>query len=262
MVSAMRKLVLFDEATVKAGDTFTRSRAKGYKSLHINEDVGVLDNIEVVTGDDEEPGLTIQRTGVNEGLPDAYVIICKEFGLAGIDEGFTSKVSVVFLDKGYMMVTLYEGACVLYLDNELLMPSIGDVETPNVTEGSILWVNQDFLLSYTKYLEPVKKNLLHDFELMLQLKGGISNGMSSSSVKFISSEDKDISLGHALAFERKLNAVKDMKALHDAGIDFSSSGVPAGKEAAVTNEGVSSGGLVFDGDDEDDEEDAFEDDDY
>ena len=219
----------------------TRSRALGCTALDLT-DIEVGQAVDFKTN-----GSTIElhSTDSDESENPAYTILCKEFGVFGGNKNFSSKVSILHCDNGWMLVTLWEGAIIIKLDGKLMMPSTGVDTTPNVTESDILWVNCEKVQGYAKYLNH-KAPFVYDFEFMYIIKGFISSGMKSFSMKHVDDEDIDISAGQFLMAMQKKEQEKQAK--------------EAKRLCKSFNFGTNQS-LEFEDEDEDDEEDDDEDDD-
>lgn len=234
----MKKVFIADEGFERE---FSRNRAKGHKRLVIEDGVTIAEPIEMKTvGTD----LVISPKEDSEDN-ECYTMLCKEFGLVGGVAGFRNKISVIFLDEGWMLVTLLHGALVMNLDGELRMPIVGeDFSVPKVVTEDILWVNAEHLLEYSKYLG-VKGMFMYDFEFVLEVGGDYINKMTSFYFRELTEETIDISLGYVAMYEqqeqRKAEA-KDAKKLANA----------------LLNTGTDS---AYDFDDEDEYEDDDDDDD-
>lgn len=202
----MKKLFIADEGFERL---FERKRAKGHKRLVIADDVSVMSPVKFTTKDTD---LVIEKDeNVDENEQEVYTMLCKEFGCVGLTTDFRSKISVIFLDDGWMLVTLLHGALVMNLENQLLMPTVGDdFKTPAVVPEDICWVNEDNLLEYGKYLD-VKGQFMFDVEFTFLVGGDKINNMRSFSIKPITDEDIDLSLGYIAAYEQKMQAKESMR---------------------------------------------------
>lgn len=176
----------------------SRERALGYKRVVIDDDVGVAAPFQFVTRDRD---LAIELAE-EDGEQAVYTMLCKEFGLVGGNKGFTNKISVIFCDNGWMLVTLYNGALVMNLDDRLLMPAVGVDKTPKVVQNDILWVDAEKLLAYGKYLDNVGL-FMYDHEFFLELSGDNNNGMGSFKFRNLADETIDISLGYIAVYEQQ-----------------------------------------------------------
>lgn len=228
----MQKLFVADDDFVKE---FGRSRAKGHKRLIIDENVEVAGNpVELMTNGTD---LVVKPAENAEGA-EVYTILCKEFGLVGGALGFRNKVSVIFLDEGWMLVTLLHGALVLNLQDQLMMPMAGDdFAQPKVVKDDICWVNADNLLEYGKYLGE-KGKFIFDFEWLFTLGGDYINGLRSFYLHEETEETLDISLGYYAQYEQQVLRRAEAK-----------------KASKLANNLLTGGSSSFDFDDEEDEDD-------
>lgn len=200
----MKKLFISDEGFERV---FDRSRAKGHTRLLIKDDVEVMSPVEFVT---QGTDLVMKKTDDSDEQ-EVYTMLCKEFGCVGLTTDFRSKISVIFLDDGWMLVTLLHGALVMNLENQLLMPTVGDdFKTPAVVPDDVCWVNANDLLEYGKYFG-VKGQFMFDVEFTFLVGGDKINNMRNFSIRAISDEDVDLSLGYIAAYEQKMKAKEDMR---------------------------------------------------
>ena len=223
---------------------FSRKRAMGHKCIMLDKEVVSCGNIQVVT---EGTNLVVKPTEKVEGDIEAYTFMCKEFGL--VDYDAETKISVVFCDNGWMMVTLLAGSLIMYIDGQLLMPAVGEPSTKTVVKDDIYWVNEEQLLGYGKYMSEFKERYMYDYEYVFKLSGHIINGMSSFKLFLQPDEDIDLSLGYIARLEQEKkarNEAKQAKALEKQFATFTP------QDNAVE----------FDLEDMDDEEEEEDEDDY
>lgn len=188
--------------------SISRSRAKGYKNLIIADDVEHTSYIDI-----ETDGNNLVMKAVEDDENDSeevYVMLVKEFGLFGLSSDLESKISVIFLDNGYMLVTLYKGAIITYLNGELCVPNVEQDKFPNFAMDDIFWINQEYLLSWGNYMDE-KGNFLYDFEFHYTMRGEVKNGLSNFAMRHLRDEDIDISLGYFGAYLQALEKKKDAK---------------------------------------------------
>lgn len=211
-----------------------RTMAHGYKSVVIAEDVNIGVPFEFQTVDNEASAdLAAVAVEPVENAGECYTILCREFGLVNGSKGDRSKVSVIFCDNGWMLVTLYHGCLVMNLGDQLLMPMVGDdVQQPQVVNDQILWVNADKLLGYKAYIGD-RGYFMYDYEFMLVLGGDNLRGMGNFMFKHLEDEDIDISYGYIAQHEQ--NKVKRAQAWETKRM-----------MAAVFGGGSSSGPMEFD----------------
>ena len=175
----------------------TRSRANGYKQLVIDNKVEVPCMVEVVSEDldTDSPKLVVKPLHTTDKEPDKYVFLCKSFGMVGFSASFENKVSVIFCDNDYMLVTLHKGMLVLQEDTDTLKVFVVGVKNvPMLEKDNILWKNSKSLMSYIRYMG-MKAGFPFDFEFMFELEGGVSASMENFSIRHKEQEDKDISMG-------------------------------------------------------------------
>lgn len=190
----MQKIFVANEGFEKE---FSRSRAHGHKRLVIGSDVETFKPITMKTDGTD----LVMEQAEDNGEGEIYTILCKSFGLVGMDEKCFARVSVILCDNGWMLVTLHEGALIIDIGGKLMMPSVDMDNLPKVATEDILWVDADKFLSYSKYLE-VKGSFMYDVEFMFQIAGHVVNGMSHFSFKPYRDMDIDISLGHIAQYEQ------------------------------------------------------------
>lgn len=190
---------------------FSRSRAKGYKNLVIDDDVISMGGFDFQTD-----GTTLRMVADNtevDAEDEIYTILTKEFGLVGGATHFKNDLSVIFLDNGWMLVTIRKGSIVVRIDGDMFLPSIGVTETPTVISDDIAWVNADYLLSYSNTInEPSKSLFMYDYEIFLSLGGHRVGGMWNSELKFYLDQFIDLSLGYIAQYEHRVKTREEAKA--------------------------------------------------
>lgn len=178
-----------------------RDRAKGYKRVVIDEELELASPFKFET---QGTDLVAVPTEPVEGEGEVFTFLCREFGLAAGDKGLRTKVSVIFCDTGWMLVTLHHGSMIMNIDGQLMMPQVGDdLETFKVVPDNVLWVDADKLLGFGKYLE-TKGQFMYDFEFMLELGGDNTKGMGQFFFRCLHEETTDISLGYVAQYEQNL----------------------------------------------------------
>lgn len=221
---------------------FTRKHARGYKKIVLADDVNMPCALDFQS-DIENGILNITKLDCTADEPDAYTILCKEFGLIGENIKFSSDISVIFCDDGWMLVTLHTGGLVLNLEDRLLFASLHITDAPVFDEDRILWVNADMLKEYSKYWGN-KSSFVYDFEMYFSVSGGNVRGCRSFRVKHVDEADIDLSLGVYAQYCKQLEAKEQLAS--------------ARKMLSFLNNGTSS--LEFE--DSEEEEDGYEDDEY
>lgn len=187
--------------------TLPRSKAHGYKSLKLCDSLGMAKEVDYNTSGEvlEVIGKPIEES--KEKLE--YVFLCKEFGLFGYKGGKSNpfaKISVIFCDDGWMLVTLRGGTLVINYDDQLLQPIVEDDNLsdtlPSIKEDEVYWVNQDTLLSHKKFFGTDFECVhIMDFEYVFTLSGGISKGLSSFRLAKHPDEYVDLSQGYIAMLE-------------------------------------------------------------
>lgn len=223
---------------------FERKTAKGYKKIILDETVNMPCSLSFESNV-EDGILTVKGSACESNEPDAYTVLCKEFGLVGDNIKFSSDVSIIFLSDGWMLVTLYKGGFVLNLEDRLLFASLHITDAPYIEEDRILWVNADMLRGYAKYWGD-KGSFVQDFEFAFEISGGAVKGCRSLKVRHIEESDIDMSLGTFAQWQQQTEAKERAK--------------EAKKKLSFLGVGSASTGLEFESNGEDEYED--EDSDY
>ena len=127
----------------------TRTRAKGYKSLIIDEDVEIAKPVSTTTFVDEA-GVSHLRVSKLDGQADdaqvEYMFLVKEIGAVPTEAGAT-ELEIIFLDAGWMLVTLKKGAIAVKIGNSVTIPNLNYNISNKVTVDTIKWVNLEDLIS-------------------------------------------------------------------------------------------------------------------
>ena len=189
-------------------DSVTREKAKGYKALSVDAETN--DTVKIRTKDNDT--LEIYKVEEEESDEFSYLILCNEFGLLGLDKDFKSKIDVMFLDDGYMLIELKKGHCVCLNDDGMQMFSTEEI-VPQIKEhmnGStnILWVDESYLLSYLTN-ENITEKYLFVFDVIFSLELGgtvvIKDSYSKGTEQFEINVDEDntidISLGYIAKYK-------------------------------------------------------------
>ena len=189
-------------------DSVTREKAKGYKALSV--DAKMNDTVKIRTKDNDT--LEIYKVEEEESDEFSYLILCNEFGLLGLDKDFKSKIDVMFLDDGYMLIELKKGHCVCLNDDGMQMFSTEEI-VPQIKEhmnGStnILWIDESYLLSYLTN-ENITEKYLFVFDVIFSLELGgtvvIKDSYSKGTEQFEINVDEDntidISLGYIAKYK-------------------------------------------------------------
>ena len=189
-------------------DSVTREKAKGYKALSVDAETN--DTVKIRTKDNDT--LEIYKVEEEESDEFSYLILCNEFGLLGLDKDFKSKIDVMFLDDGYMLIELKKGHCVCMNDDGMQMFSTEEV-VPQIKEhmnGStnILWIDESYLLSYLTN-ENITEKYLFVFDVIFSLELGgtvvIKDSYSKGTEQFEINVDEDntidISLGYIAKYK-------------------------------------------------------------
>lgn len=189
-------------------DSVTREKAKGYKALSVDAETN--DTVKIRTKDNDT--LEIYKVEEEESDEFSYLILCNEFGLLGLDKDFKSKIDVMFLDDGYMLIELKKGHCVCLNDDGMQMFSTEEI-VPQIKEhmnGStnILWIDESYLLSYLTN-ENITEKYLFVFDVIFSLELGgtvvIKDSYSKGTEQFDINVDEDntidISLGYIAKYK-------------------------------------------------------------
>ena len=189
-------------------DSVTREKAKGYKALSVDAETN--DTVKIRTKDNDT--LEIYKVEEEESDEFSYLILCNEFGLLGLDKDFKSKIDVMFLDDGYMLIELKKGHCVCLNDDGMQMFSTEEI-VPQIKEhmnGStnILWIDESYLLSYLTN-ENITEKYLFVFDVIFSLvlggtvviKDSYSKGTEQFEINVDEDNTIDISLGYIAKYK-------------------------------------------------------------
>lgn len=195
----MNKLFIADKDFSRE---ISRKRAKGYSRVVVDSALEIASPFEFKTDGTDLVAMPVEY---EEGAEDCYTILCKEFGLIGFkNSGYMSKVSVIFCDNGQMLVTLKNGGIIVNLDDQLLMPMVGDsMKSGEVIRDNIFWVDAQQLLGYSKYMKGNRGHFMYDYEFSFEVGGDNNNGMSEFKLKTHEDEDIDISQGYIALWEQQ-----------------------------------------------------------
>lgn len=203
----MQTLLIADKGCVRE---LNRSKSHGLKKIVLGDGV---EGHEAVNFRSDGSSLFLERTDYNEGEEENYMILCKEFGLISAGEDGRAKVSVMFCDEDYMLVTLYSGAIVVNVNGSPIMPMLGIDENnvPNVVLDNVYWVSASHLMSYSRYMG-MKGSCIYDLEFMFSLAG---EAFPSPTFKFkhLGEEDIDISGGYIAQLEQKQALKEQMRSV-------------------------------------------------
>lgn len=227
----------------------SRNRAKGHKNFIVEDDVKVFDSIEFKTDGDN---LVMKKSDVEAGDDPMYTILCQEFGLVcNGTKMFDNEISVIFLDEGWMLVTLIKGAIVIKIDGKLMMPSRGVDKIPSVIEENICWEDETHLLSFSRHWKGARSSFPYDYELNFVIGGNVTGGCSNMHIKPLGDRDIDISLGYIAQWEKEQALKEEARSTKKLAKLFTPT-------PAVSSQ------MEFDDDDDDyeDEEELDEDDDW
>lgn len=189
-------------------DSVTREKAKGYKALSVDAETN--DTVKIRTKDNDT--LEIYKVEEEESDEFSYLILCNEFGLLGLDKDFKSKIDVMFLDDGYMLIELKKGHCVCLNDDGMQMFSTEEI-VPQIKEhmnGStnILWIDESYLLSYLTN-ENITEKYLFVFDVIFSLELGgtvvIKDSYSKGTEQFEINVDEDNTIDISLGYIAKYN---------------------------------------------------------
>lgn len=178
----------------------TRSLSHGYRKAVIDESLTIGSVIETVT---DENTLVYRKTdGEFELGKDKLTFVCKTFG---VTKDTPAKVSIVFCDNKDMIVTLHEGAIICMVNDKMVQPSVGNIQTTSPVASEVLWLDQDTFLSMKNYFgDEYHNKYWQDFEYFFTVQGGIDKvGCESFKLKKHNDEYVDLSLGYVATMKEQ-----------------------------------------------------------
>lgn len=183
--------------------TLERSKSHGYKKIVFDESLGIASILKPSTDGDT---LIFSDGGrAAEGDTQQYTFICKEFGLYGVN--VPVKVSIMFCDDGWMVVTLLDGTFLIEYEGQILQPSVNTDDFPTVHTDRILWVNADSILSMKQHFgTEIHERCYQDFEFIFRMTGGMEGTLSRFGWSGFREEYVDLSLGYTAELERMREA--------------------------------------------------------
>ena len=185
----------------------TRSRSKGYKSLIIDENVEIAKPVNTTTFTDES-GVSHLRISKAEGSVNdkdvEYMFLVKEIGAVPTEERVTD-LEIIFLDAGWMLITLKKGAIAVKLENSVTIPSLNYNLSNKVTADTIKWVNEEDLvsvaISHNKIDLDAAGNFTYDFIYNMCIRSNPTP--LSVGVTYTFFDKIDISLGAFALYKQK-----------------------------------------------------------
>lgn len=195
----------------------TRKRAKGYKSLVVDDAVEVAKPIKTSTFTDENGVSHLKITKSDEPINEnqmEYMFLVKEIG-AVPTEAKATELEIIFLDNGWMLVTLKKGAIAVKLNDNVTIPTLNYTLSNKITVDTIKWLNlEDFVstsMSYNKYNKiDVDGIFVYDYIYNMCVRSTlpVSNGVTYTYYSI-----NDISLGTIALYQQN-------KAAKERGIAF------------------------------------------
>ena len=178
---------------------YSRGYARGLKTFELGEGIVSGSNVEFNIQD----GKLIATKSEDTSNAGDIAFIGRRFGLVGKEIGFTSKVDVLLLGDGLMLVTLIQGALVLDLDGKLSPVAVGSIPANlAVVENNIDWVTREHILQYIGYFDS-QREYPYEFEFVFEFSGHADQGRT---IRHIAEEDADISMGYIQEHQRELAA--------------------------------------------------------
>lgn len=128
---------------------FTRKRAKGYKSLVVDDNVEIAKPVVATTYEDEAGVSHLKITKSDEPVDEKqmeYMFLVREIG-AVPTEAKATELEIIFLDNGWMLVTLKKGAAAIKLNDTVTIPTLNYNLSNKVVVSTIKWLNTEDLIS-------------------------------------------------------------------------------------------------------------------
>lgn len=205
----------------------TRSRAKGYKSLIIDDDVEVAKPVSTTTFTDESGVSHLRISKSEEPVNEKeleYMFLVKEIGAIDTDKGVT-EIEVILLDAGWMLITLKKGAFAVKFEDNITIPSLNYNLSNKVAIDTIKWVNAEDFISLTAYHNKATLDdsgiFTYDFIYNMNIRSNPTPVSVGVTYTFL--DKLDISLGafalykqNAQAKERGIAVKKQMQATFQA----------------------------------------------
>lgn len=195
----------------------TRKRAKGYKSLVIDDNVEVAKPVKTSTFTDENGVSHLKITKSDEPVNEnqmEYMFLVKEIG-AVPTEAKATELEIIFLDNGWMLVTLKKGAIAVKLNENVTIPTLNYNLSNKITVDTIKWLNlEDFIsttISYNKYNNlDAEGTFVYDYIYNMCVKSTLP---ASNGVTYTYYSTNDISLGAIALYQQN-------KAARERGVAF------------------------------------------
>ena len=230
---------IFVNCTEEFPKSISRDRAKGYTNLNIL--AGDFDLVEVKSNEESLDIVTVEG---EKTIDMPIMLLCKDFGLVEPVKNALSEISVIFLDKGYMLVTLFKGALFAVINGEKMLLNI-NMDTP-MKNVEAYWVDSDKIMSLSKDWGEEKSLYPYDYEFFFDVAGR----KDFMRIK-LSSETIDISRGYIAQYIATKKEQEEKRQIKKSATN-------------IMNDFLNRKNVAFefdDDDDEDDEEEWYEDDD-
>lgn len=188
---------------------FTRSRAKGYKKLILDEGVTSVTPVDFLFKEDGIHAVKLDKEEDMDAPDTEYTFIVDKFGVYG---DVTSDVEVLLCDE-YMVVTLHSGAIMVKLNGEFMLATknIGDKILPDVSPDKIYWVKPSTVRGFSEAWLDELKPMVDDFLVHFSIRhsGDTSrNGTYTNGINVVPAPEGqrfyDCSNGASATFLEKL----------------------------------------------------------